>query len=224
MSQEQLAERLGTATRNLQRIESGKQNLTLGTIERIAEALGASSAALLIGVSDPTLARLEAAGFRVTASAPGARKPFRGVEVTTLRAAAARVGRAGRSPEILGWVDLGRPSAPPPGLFVAEVVGQSMEPRIPGGSLCLFGPAGPPPHGKRIFLVSVGSNVDDDASASFFLKRITAIRRLGGGRRRITLESINPTVKPLSIETYADDDLRVVAELQSVLVSDPPFE
>jgi transcriptional regulator with XRE-family HTH domain len=228
VSQEELAERLGTATRNYQRIESGTQNLTLGTIERIAEALGTSSASLLVGVSTPptpalprALARLEAAGYEVTSATPSAHKPPRAIEVTTLRAAAGRVGRAGRSTELLGWVDLGRASPPPRGQFVAEVVGQSMEPRIAAGSLCLFGPARPPPHGERIFLVSVGAHVEDDVSASFFLKRIKSIRHLGGERRRITLESINPSVKPLSIETYADDDLQIVAELLSVIVPGP---
>lgn len=228
VSQEQLAERLGMATRNLQRIESGTQNLTLETIDRIARALGTSSVSLLVGLSSiqaPPLpgpvARLEAAGYHVALPTAPGRKPRGAVEITTLRAAAGRFGRAGRLSEILGWVDLGRTARPPSGQFVAEIEGQSMFPRIPGGSLCLFGPPGPPPHGDRIFLLSVGARVEDDASASYFLKRIKSIRHLGEERRRVTLESINPSVKPLSIETYADDDLRIVAELMRVLVVGP---
>lgn len=225
LSQEKVAERLGTATRNYQRIESGTQNLTLDTIDKIAKALGTSGTSLLVGVHDESmsslagpLARLQAAGYEVTSASPAARKPPRAVEVTTLRAAAGRIGRAGRLQEVLGWVDIRR-TAPPPGQFVAEVVGQSMAPRIPGGSLCLFGPAGPPPHGERIFLLSLGAHVEDDTSASFLLKRIASIRHLDGERQRVDLESINPNVKPLTIETYGDDNLRVVAELLEVLVS-----
>jgi transcriptional regulator with XRE-family HTH domain len=225
VSQEQLAERLGMATRNYQRIESGRQNLTLETIERIADALGVPSRSLLDGGSgvrlpaaSSPLARLEAAGFRVVLPTTPGRKPRGAVQLTTLRAAAGRMGRAARASEILGWVDLGRPSSSPQGQFIAEIEGQSMAPRIPGGSLCLFGPTGPAPLGDRIFLVSVGARVDDDASASYFLKRIRSIHQLDDGRTRVTLESINPSVAPLSIETHADDDLRIVAELVRVLV------
>jgi transcriptional regulator with XRE-family HTH domain len=46
VTQEQLAERLGTAPRNIQRIEAG-QNLTLRTLERVAEALGVDPIDLL---------------------------------------------------------------------------------------------------------------------------------------------------------------------------------
>lgn len=46
LTQEQLAEILGTATRNVQRIEAG-QNLRLDTLERIAEALDVDPQELL---------------------------------------------------------------------------------------------------------------------------------------------------------------------------------
>jgi transcriptional regulator with XRE-family HTH domain len=46
LTQEQLAEILCTATRNVQRIESG-QNLKLETLERVALALGVAPADLL---------------------------------------------------------------------------------------------------------------------------------------------------------------------------------
>ncbi len=40
LTQEELATRLDTATRNIQRIESGTQNLTLLTVAKIAAELG----------------------------------------------------------------------------------------------------------------------------------------------------------------------------------------
>ena len=46
LTQEELAEILGTAARNVQRIEGG-QNLTLATLERVAGALGVEPAELL---------------------------------------------------------------------------------------------------------------------------------------------------------------------------------
>lgn len=40
MTQEELANRLGIAVRNLQRVEGGHQNLTLLTVAKIASAIG----------------------------------------------------------------------------------------------------------------------------------------------------------------------------------------
>ncbi|MFA5358551.1 MAG: helix-turn-helix transcriptional regulator [Patescibacteria group bacterium] len=40
MSQLQLAQKIGTTQSNLARIESGRQNLTTGTLEKIAKAFG----------------------------------------------------------------------------------------------------------------------------------------------------------------------------------------
>jgi HTH-type transcriptional regulator/antitoxin HipB len=52
LTQEALAAQLGLATRNLQRLESGKQNLTLGTVERVARAIGVPALELLPRLSD----------------------------------------------------------------------------------------------------------------------------------------------------------------------------
>jgi transcriptional regulator with XRE-family HTH domain len=51
LTQDQLAEALGTATRNVQRIEAG-QNLTLFTIARIAAVLGVEPEGLVAGAMD----------------------------------------------------------------------------------------------------------------------------------------------------------------------------
>jgi UDP-N-acetylglucosamine 1-carboxyvinyltransferase len=47
LTQAQLAEVLDVALTNLQRIEHGKQNLTLISLERVADALGVDARALL---------------------------------------------------------------------------------------------------------------------------------------------------------------------------------
>ena len=120
--------------------------------------------------------------------------------------------------EVLGWVVLPRTGEVPEGQFVAEIEGRSMEPHVRSGSVCLFGHADAPPHRGRIVLVSHGSLVDDVTGGSFALKRIKSIRRLRDGRTRVVLESLNPDVAPLTIETHEDDELRVVAELVRVLV------
>ncbi len=50
LTQDEVAERLGTATRALQRIEAG-QNLTLYTLARIAAVLGVGPEELLVGTA-----------------------------------------------------------------------------------------------------------------------------------------------------------------------------
>lgn len=49
LTQEQLAELVGTAARNIQRIESGRHNMTLITVARLADALGVSPEELVAG-------------------------------------------------------------------------------------------------------------------------------------------------------------------------------
>jgi HTH-type transcriptional regulator/antitoxin HipB len=53
MTQEDLADSLNTAVRNVQRMESGAQNLTLGTLARIAKALGVEPEDLIGPVGSP---------------------------------------------------------------------------------------------------------------------------------------------------------------------------
>ncbi len=228
LSQEGFAALLGIAAKNVQRIEAGKQNLSLVTLERIAGALGTSPESLLApepALTEPPvlpsiLARLDAAGLRVRSATTRGRRPEGAVPVLTLRAAAGALHGAARAVEILGWVTVPRAGDGelPPGHFVGEVTGNSMEPRISSGSLCLFGPAGPPPHRGRILLVTHGSLADDATGATFALKRIRSIRKLTEESSRVTLESINPEVAPIVIETGPDDELRVIAELVRVLL------
>lgn len=47
LSQEEVAERLGMATRHYQKIESGELNVTMATLCRVADALRVEPAALL---------------------------------------------------------------------------------------------------------------------------------------------------------------------------------
>lgn len=48
LTQEELAESIETATKNLQQIEYGKVNMTLRTVARLANALGVEPAELLV--------------------------------------------------------------------------------------------------------------------------------------------------------------------------------
>lgn len=120
--------------------------------------------------------------------------------------------------ELPDWV------APQPGLFVAQVVGESMNRRIPNGAWCLFRarPAGT--REGKIVVVQHRSIADPETGGSFTIKRYRSEKvadQDGGWRhRRIVLlpETDRPGYEPLVIEAAGDDEgFAVVAEFLGVL-------
>jgi transcriptional regulator with XRE-family HTH domain len=233
ISQESLAATLGMAAKNLQRIESGRQNLSLSTIVRICSALDVQPDALF-GASDlraneiapvaeralaglSLLDRLEEAGFVVRRATSRGRVPLAAVPVMTLRAAAGRLAGAARAVEVLGFVVLSAEKRASEGQFVAEVSGRSMAPRIPGGSICLFESPRPPPYEGRIAVVAHGSVGDDELGGPYALKRIGTATRLRSGKTRLRLESVNPEFATVAV-VVEDDDKPIIADLARILV------
>jgi transcriptional regulator with XRE-family HTH domain len=145
ITQEALATALGIATKNLQRLEGGRQNLTLASIARVARELGVDARDLLALSGTRRLERsrssrawavgLEAVGVTPTVSpSPNA------VPITTLHAVAAAL--AAQEPVDVAaraWAPLpDRKGKPESGSFIARVQGSAMEPRIGDGAWCVF--------------------------------------------------------------------------------------
>lgn len=130
----------------------------------------------------------------------------------SLRAAA---GRFLDNEEIVeqGWVE-----APvemqhlDPGMFVAEIVGQSMEPLIPNGSLCVFRAGVVGSRAGRLVLAE-----DRDANA-YAVKRYTSKKSKGDEWRheRIRLESLNPGYPSWDLNPD-EEKYRIIAEFVRVL-------
>jgi DUF2075 family protein len=111
-----------------------------------------------------------------------------------------------------------------PGMFVAQVTGESMNKRVPNGAWCLFGanPAGT--REGKIVLVQHRSISDPDTGGRYTLKRYHSEKHAdsdGGWRhRRIELrpESNHPAYRPIVLELdESDDSFAVIAELLVVL-------
>lgn len=225
LTQEGLAAALDIAAKNVQRIESGKQNLSLETIERICTALDVPPERLfmlddaVVTTGVPTVRdRLEQAGFRVRSAAESGRRASDAVPIMTVKAAAGRLDGTGNSAEILGWVRIPDVGARRAGTFVAEVRGTSMEPRIPDGALGLFAPARGSPSKGRTLLIA---NTDDaELGGPYVVKVVDAVETLSDGRTRVHLRSENPMFPPLVIDG-AEQELRVIAELVRVLAPKP---
>ncbi|MGH7306658.1 MAG: S24 family peptidase, partial [Candidatus Rokuibacteriota bacterium] len=110
-----------------------------------------------------------------------------------------------------------------PGMFVAQVVGKSMEPAIPDGSYCLFAaPVEGTRQGKTV-LVQLRNAADPETGERYTVKRYESEKTEHGEfwlHARITLKPINPDFDPIVLVGADEDQLRVVAELVEVLASE----
>ena len=144
-----------------------------------------------------------------------------------LAAAAGAFGDPQTVPDQSEWewveVDAARPLRP--GMFVARVVGRSMEPGIPDGSYCLFGSPVTGTRQGRTVLVQLRDATDPDTGQRFTVKRYRSERTAdadGWRHVRITLEPTNPDFEPIELTVDDEDSVAVVAELIEALGTDPP--
>lgn len=124
------------------------------------------------------------------------------------------------------WVAIPDWVRPQPGLFVAQVVGESMNRRIPNGAWCLFraNPAGSR-QGKVV--VVQHRSIEDPETGGQYTVKIYASEKVpsedGGWRHeRITLrpDSDRSGFEPIEIEVHeGEDSFVVIAELLTVLAA-----
>jgi phage repressor protein C with HTH and peptisase S24 domain len=112
-------------------------------------------------------------------------------------------------------------------MFVAQVVGKSMEPRIPDGAWCLFvGPVEGARQG-RLVLVQHRDIHDPDTDASFTVKRYESekvVEADGSWRHSvIRLLPLNPTYEPIVLTDVDEGEVSVIAEVVEVLSTESPF-
>ena len=111
------------------------------------------------------------------------------------------------------------------GMFVAQVVGRSMEPDIPDGSWCLFrSPVEGTRQGKTV-LVELRGDPDPDTGERYTVKRYASEKAEGDAdgdwrHTRITLRPTNPDYKPIILSSEEADTLSVIAEFLEVVRGD----
>lgn len=121
------------------------------------------------------------------------------------------------------WVELPDLYRPQPGLFVAQVVGESMNRRIPNGSWCLFRAS---PQGTRAGKVVVAQHrsiSDPDTGGSYTVKVYASekVPATNGGWRHARVElspdSTDSSFEPIVFGPESADAVQVIAELIAVL-------
>ncbi len=121
------------------------------------------------------------------------------------------------------WVELPDIYRPQPGLFVAQVVGESMNRRIPNGSWCLFRAN---PQGTRVGKVVVAQHrsiSDPELGGSYTVKVYSSDkeRTSDGDWRHVRVElspdSADPAFKSILFGPESADAVRVIAEMVAVL-------
>ena len=123
------------------------------------------------------------------------------------------------------WVEFETARSLRPGMFVAQVVGKSMEPRIPDGAYCLFASPVTGTRQGRTVLVQLRDALDPDTGERFTVKRYRSEKTAGENdwrHVRILLEPVNPAFMPIELRTDDEGSVAVVAELVEVIGSEPP--
>ena len=123
------------------------------------------------------------------------------------------------------WVEFEAARSLRLGMFVAQVVGISMEPRIPDGAYCLFASTVTGTRQGRTVLGQLRDAVDPDTGQRFTVKRYRSEKTVDEDdwrHVRIMLESVNPVFMPIELKIEDKGSVAVVADMVEVIGSEPP--
>jgi SOS-response transcriptional repressor LexA len=138
----------------------------------------------------------------------------------SLKAAAGYFGD-GQAVEPEAWIEVDAVGRLDDQMFVAQVVGRSMEPRIHDGDYCVFraNPVGS--RQGKIVLAQYRGPADPETGGSYTVKRYSSekIADPDGGWRHtlVTLSPVNSDFRPIIMTAESEEDVRIVAELIAVL-------
>ncbi len=143
------------------------------------------------------------------------------MRICTLQAVATSFAEQ-RTPEVIGWKRLGGIFKLNKDMFIAKVVGKSMEPTITDGSWCLFRPDQGGSRNSKIVLVESRHITDLETMKSYTIKRYFSEKTAGEDEDsfrhvRITLKPDNKDFPDIVLENVQEGDFHVVAEFVKVV-------
>jgi SOS-response transcriptional repressor LexA len=124
-------------------------------------------------------------------------------------------------PTEIGWIEVPGQKIVK-GMFAAQVIGQSMKPRIPSGSWCLFRPCPAGSREGRLILVQLTTHNDPEDGGRYTVKRYHSTKQSteeGWEHAIIELQPLNPDFQPIPLSAENADDLRIIGEFVNVIAS-----
>lgn len=122
----------------------------------------------------------------------------------------------GQRPNFNEWVEINTSRSLKKGMFVAKVVGHSMEPLIPDGAHCLFQFKAPQFRNDMIAVFQLHDSEDVESGGHYTVKRLRVYRQNTdeGVVRKAKLIPENPAFKPIPVD---EDNVKFIAEFLEVL-------
>lgn len=139
----------------------------------------------------------------------------------TLQAAAGYFG-GGHEVEAEGWIDVSKVAGVgelDESMFVSQVLGRSMEPRIPDRSYCIFRRVGAGTRRGKIVLAQHRDIADPETGGSYTVKRYQSAKRTVDGEvvGTIELQPLNREFEPIILTHGEDGEVAIIGELVQVL-------
>ncbi|MBI5525232.1 MAG: S24 family peptidase [Deltaproteobacteria bacterium] len=162
-----------------------------------------------------------AEAFLFTRVHPKFKDRYKGnVPLLTLKTAAGGFSDE-QAPEFEDWVEIKTTHKLRKGMFVAQVVGRSMEPLIPDGSYCLFRNVHGGTRQGKIVLVQHHSISDVETGGTYTVKKYESDKAVlpdGTWRQtQIRLVPLNPEFKIIVIPEAEGEEMKIIAEWVEVI-------
>jgi SOS-response transcriptional repressor LexA len=139
--------------------------------------------------------------------------------VYSLKAAAGYFGSS-ETTEMEGWVKVENMGKLNKKMFIAQVKGKSMEPRIGDGDYCIFqaNPVGS--RQGKIVLAQYNGPEDPDTGGSYTIKKYHSVKESQIDNKwihkKISLEPINKKFKPIELDVE-ENNVTIIAEFVGIL-------
>jgi len=206
---------------SIDRLERGLGDSQILVLVRYASAISVSLLDLLAFVKNDTDISKDS---RIIPYEEGMRRPIGHVPVYPLSVAAGRFSDGQETAENpIGWVDANLRGSTQE-YFASYVYGESMQPKISDGDLCLFKKYTGGTRQGRIFLIQAQGLKSNETGESFVLKKYSRQTPPRTADKEdpavIHLISENPRFSPIVLIGLQDEDVQTIAEFVRVVAKD----